>query len=121
VEASGQPHACYFTSGEEPRYQLNWRLGQFGGAVCRRMVSITPAYCTTGKDCCYQLNLGLGQFRGAVQRRVVTFTPANFTSGKDFWCKLKWGLGQSQRWSGCFGRKTLAPAKNQNPRKRSEK
>ena len=91
VGASGQLHACYFTGGEEPWYQLNWRLGQFGGAVCRRMVSITPAYCTTGKDCCYQLNLGLGQFRSAVQRRVITFTPANFTSGKDFWCKLKWG------------------------------
>lgn len=115
VEASGQFHACYFTSGEELWYQLNWRLGQFGGAVCRRMVSITPAYCTTGKDCSYQLNWGLCQLRGAVRRQMVTFTPADFTSGKDFWYKLNWGLGQSQRWSGCFGRKTVASARNQNP------
>jgi len=115
VEASVQLHDCYFTSGEELWYQLNWRLGHFGGAVCRRMVTITPAYCTNGKYCWYQLNWGLGQFRGAVWRHVVTFTPADFTSGKDFWYKLNWGLGQCQRWSGCFGKKKLAPARNQNP------
>ena len=66
VEASGQLHDCYFTSGQESWYQSNWRLDQFGGAVCMGMVSITPAYCTTGKDCCYQLKLGLGHFRGAM-------------------------------------------------------
>jgi len=102
VEASGQLYACYFTSGEELWYQLNWRLGQFRGAVCRRMFSITPAYCNWEEDCWSQLNWGLGQFRGTVRRRVFTFTPDDFASGKDFWCKLNWGLGQSQRWSGCF-------------------
>jgi hypothetical protein len=33
VEARGQLHDYCFTSGEEPWYQLNWRLGQFRGAV----------------------------------------------------------------------------------------